>query len=278
MTDDRTALVLGGGGVTGIAWATGLLLGLERGGLALRDADRIIGTSAGAAVGAQLTGPLSLDDLYDRQLCGVVRELPGGLSGAALLRIGLPVALRHDAAAALRSIGRFAASRAEDRREARRHVIEQRLDGADWASDRDLGLTAIDIDSGERVVFTAGGPASLADAVEASCAVPGVWPVVTIDGHRYMDGGMRSPANVDLADGASQAVVIAPMPRAARKDTAAQVELSALGIPGAVLSPDEQSRAAIGTNALDPSARTAAAQAGLAQAVRDADAVAAVWG
>ena len=47
----------------------------------------------------------------------------------------------------------------------------------------------------------------------ASCAVPGVYPPVTIDGRRYVDGGMRSAANADLAQGYDRVVVLAPIPR-----------------------------------------------------------------
>src|SRR5690606_22512733 len=155
-----------------------LLLGLERAGIRLREAERIIGTSAGSAVGAQLIGPLSLEELYERQQRGVVAELPGALGRREMLRIGVPLLMRRDPAAALRHIGQWAAERAHDQRGARRSVLEQRLDGVDWNPTRDLRITAIDIDSGEREVFTAAGEASLVDAVEASCAVPGVWPVV----------------------------------------------------------------------------------------------------
>ena len=62
------ALVLGGGGVAGIAWTTGLLFGLSEHGVDLRTAELIVGTSAGSAVAAQLSSGLSLKDLFDRQV------------------------------------------------------------------------------------------------------------------------------------------------------------------------------------------------------------------
>ena len=65
--NDR-ALVLGGGGVAGIAWTTGLLFGLSEKGVDLRDAELMLGTSAGAAVAAQLGSPLSLAELFQRQV------------------------------------------------------------------------------------------------------------------------------------------------------------------------------------------------------------------
>ena len=69
--------VLGGGGVAGIAWMTGLFLGLEEGGVDLAWADTVIGTSAGAAVAAQITSGVAMSDLFDRQVVAErqVREL-----------------------------------------------------------------------------------------------------------------------------------------------------------------------------------------------------------
>ena len=51
------------------------------------------------------------------------------------------------------------------------------------------------------MVFDAASDVRLLDAVGASCAVPGIWPPVTINGRRYIDGGIRSAANADLAAG-----------------------------------------------------------------------------
>jgi NTE family protein len=61
------ALVLGGGGVAGIAWMTGLLAGLADAGQDVTGADLLVGTSAGAAVAAQVGSGLSLDALFARQ-------------------------------------------------------------------------------------------------------------------------------------------------------------------------------------------------------------------
>ena len=66
--DKGRALVLGGGGVTGIAWGLGFLMGLLDEGLDLRDADLIVGTSAGSSVGAQITTTAEIDGLYAKQL------------------------------------------------------------------------------------------------------------------------------------------------------------------------------------------------------------------
>lgn len=55
-------LVLGGGGVTGIAWMTGVLRGLEEKGLNLEQFDKLIGTSAGATLAAQITSGVKVED------------------------------------------------------------------------------------------------------------------------------------------------------------------------------------------------------------------------
>src|SRR5512135_3230782 len=60
------ALVLGGGGIAGIAWETGLLVGLADAGIDVRNADLFVGTSAGATVAAQITSGLSLEELFQR--------------------------------------------------------------------------------------------------------------------------------------------------------------------------------------------------------------------
>jgi NTE family protein len=84
--------VLGGGGVSGIAWEVGVLLGLRDGGLDIRAWDRVIGTSAGSIVGARLLGEAGLDDLYAAQVGAPpgsnddwVRTLGGRVGTFALL-------------------------------------------------------------------------------------------------------------------------------------------------------------------------------------------------
>jgi NTE family protein len=117
----------------------------------------------------------------------------------------------------------------------------------------------------------------LVKAVASSCAVPLVWPPVTIGGHRYMDGGMRSVANADLAAGYSRVVVVAPLTRSASLAATPQAQAAKLGVPSIVVSPDKTALAAIGPNLLDPARRRPAAEAGLAQAASVAEAVRQVW-
>jgi len=70
-------------------------------------------------------------------------------------------------------------------------------------------VTAVDAATGEFRTFDRDSGVPLVQAVAASCAVPGVYPPVTIGGRRYVDGGMRSAANVDLAAGVERVVVLA---------------------------------------------------------------------
>jgi NTE family protein len=115
-------------------------------------------------------------------------------------------------------------------------------------------------------------------AVAASCAVPGVFPPVTVDGRRYIDGGVRSGTNADLAAGASAAVVLAPMARLSPM-AAPPAELEVLRRTGPVVlvAPDDAADEAIGPNVLDVSRRAAAAEAGLVQGATLVDEIAAIW-
>jgi NTE family protein len=91
----------------------------------------------------------------------------------------------------------------------RRAVIEARVPSGQWLARR-LLITAIDAGTGEFAVLDASGGVSLVDAVGASCAVPGVYPPVTMAGRRWIDGGVRSPANADLAAECERIVVTGP--------------------------------------------------------------------
>src|SRR6202020_3081095 len=84
-----------------------------------------------------------------------------------------------------------------------------RLPAHGWP-ERVLRVTAIDIVTGELVVFDRDSRVELVDAVAASCAVPGAWPPVTIGDRRYMDGGIGSTINLEIADDCAEAVVLVP--------------------------------------------------------------------
>jgi len=267
-----SALVLGGGGVAGVAWMTGLLAGLADAGQDATGADLVIGTSAGATVAAQLGGGLSLDELFARQVEPALqsRELTAELDMAKFAADLQPymtgVASPDDM---LRQFGKFALDAQTVPEAERRAVIEGRLPSAAWPSTL-TKLIAVDCGSGEMAAFDASSGVSLIDAVAASCAVPGVWPPVTIDGRRYMDGGVRSADNADLAAGAERIVVVSPLGMNSEIPTLLPLRAVVEGLRdgGAsvtVVSPDGASVAAIGANPLDPATRAPAATAGRAQ-------------
>lgn len=154
MLIDGRALVLGGGGVTGVAWEIGLLHGLARHGVDLSAADTVIGTSAGAAVAAQLTGSTALADIYAAQINAQPGEIPARLGAGALVRLLVASAWPGDRRLGRAWLGR-AALRAETMPEAeRRAVIERRVPDRRWP-DRRLLVTAVDTETGTDVVFDA---------------------------------------------------------------------------------------------------------------------------
>ena len=263
---DQSGLVLGGGGITGIAWELGLLAGLAPASVDLLSADVIIGTSAGSVVGAQITSSTLLEALYLRQLEPSSSELPARLGPRGrLVYLAALLRARGDLIKFGRRLGAMSLRAASAGRvptvDQRLAVIRSRLPSTEWP-ERDLRVTAVDARSGEFRVITRADGVPLVDAVAASCAVPGVWPPVTIGSRRYIDGGMRSRANADLAAGYDLVLVLAPM-----VDPALDDQLALIRSTGRVetLSPDDASVAAFGPDPLDPSVRSPVARAGLAQ-------------
>ncbi|MDF3287704.1 patatin-like phospholipase family protein [Streptomyces silvisoli] len=274
------ALVLGGGGVTGVAWELGLLAGLADAGLGLGGADVVIGTSAGSVVGAQLTSDTPLETLYQRQLAPPDGEIATVIGKRTVLTMAGSALVSPDVRTARRRIGRMALGADTGPEAERRKVIESRLNSHEWPRERRLLVTAVDAHTGEFTAFHSGSGAPLVDAVAASCAVPGVWPCVTIDGRRWMDGGVRSSANADLAHGFRRVVVLAPMALHSPLMPGPRQQADRLRRDGAhvaVITPDAFARQAIGRNVLDPARRADAARAGREQAPSVAPLVNDVW-
>jgi NTE family protein len=278
MTTTR-ALVLGGGGLAGIAWETGVLAGLAEKGIDVAPtADHVIGTSAGAAVAAQLASGLTLPELLARQTDPALQNAelaPAGVSVEEVLELWFKLAAESsDPLELRRRLGVMALDAATVPEAARCEVIAGRLPRHDWP-EWPLTLVAVDARSGGTRLFDRHSGVGLVDAVAASCAVPGIWPPVTIGGVRYVDGGIRTSANADLAAGHDRILVLAPM-----ADPSLEAEIAGLRRTArvAVITPDEASAAAFGANPLDPAVRAPAAHAGLAQGRREAAAVAEVWG
>lgn len=262
----RSALVLGGGGITGIAWELGILAGLAEAGVDLTDADVVIGTSAGSVVGAQVASGIPVRELYDGQLPPADREIGAAFSRLTMLRLLTPLLLPGSGRTKRSRIGRMAMQAHPPGGEERVEVIRSRLDVEEWP-DRDLRITAVEAESGEFTVFDRASGVDLVPAVAASCAVPLVWPPVTIDGRHYVDGGMRSTANVDLARDAERLVVLAPLPQSFTKATSIRTQLERVAPTSwSVVTPDRAALTQIGKNVLDPAKRADAARAGFRQA------------
>jgi NTE family protein len=163
----------------------------------------------------------------------------------------------------------------------RRAVIVSRLPVQDWPQSR-LAIVAVDAYSGERIVFERESGVSLVDAVASSCAVPCVWPPVSINGRRYIDGGVYSVANADLAAGFDRVLILQPdVPPFTPESLEKQIEqLRSAGALVEVIAPDDAMQAAlasVGGNPLDPAVRERAAQAGRAQGRNIAAQVASLW-
>jgi NTE family protein len=286
MGEPTRALVLAGGGVGGIAWELGLVAGLHAGGADVTRPDLIVGTSAGSAVGTQIATGVPLADLAAMQLSDDTAELSVDLDVEAYrARVADLVAGAPDRATALARLGRMALEADTVAEPVRREVIAARLPVQDWppagTPDRPrprLALTAIDALTGELWVIDRDAGVPLVDAVAASCAVPGVWPPVTIGDRRCIDGGMRSYTNADLAGGHDRVLVAVPTPVEGPVADQLDAELASLdGAATMVVAVDTASIDAIGPNALDASRRPLAYRAGKAQGEAAADRVRAFW-
>lgn len=294
------ALVLSGGGSVGIAWQTGLAAGLARHGVPLAGAEFIVGTSAGSAVGAQLALGRDLEESLDRYRRAAARpdvaetsEEGSDRSVAERMTRFMAVmaqAMDDDAEPEARrsAIGRFALE-AEAAPEDQFVAGFRYLRSPSWP-DR-FACTAVDAGTGEFVVWDAGAGVPLDRAVASSCAVPGLFAPITINGRRYMDGGMRSPTNADLAAGHDVVLVVSLMtresaaptadPRLARYLQTMDSELQVLADAGArveIVGPDRGAAAVMGVNLMDASQAPAAAEQGARQGEELAAHLDRVWG
>ncbi len=297
----NVALVLGGGGAAGQAWQIGIVAGLAEAGLDMTEAaDLVIGTSSGATTAAWVRSGIPAADLLASVLSESVRPVGQNVAPNRERPPSVPMATVFER---MRAIGAAATSAAELQRAmgafgldsdsvlgpeaagARRAMVAARLPHAEWP-DRPMTVVALDARTGELVAFDRDYGVDLADAVTAATALPGVVPTHNINGTRYINGGVRSADNADLASGYANVVVLSPfgersgplpegqfegLRRFAGADLASQVEaLREQGSHVEVITPDADSRTAMGTNQMDPATRIPAARAGFAQGKQEA--------
>lgn len=291
------ALVLGGGGPVGIAWESGLVAGLAEGGVEVARADLIIGTSAGSAVGAQLAMGRSPQQMHAAVAADAGNARPGptranvGAGGAApnllpLMEL-MQKAQRDDVPAeeVRKEIGAFALAAKTMSEEDFIATFGRMLASSESWPAKDYRCTAVDAADGSFVTWSGDSAVPLSRAIASSCSVPGIYPPITINGRRYIDGGMRSPTNADIAVGYDFVLVVAvtanvegPMAEMSRKRL--EGELQAIrdgGGEAALISPDEASREAFGLNLMDFTRRAGAAEAGLNQGRAEAAKLRNVW-
>jgi NTE family protein len=294
----NVALVLGGGGAAGNAWEIGIIAGLAEAGLDMTEAaDLVIGTSSGATAAAQVRSGIPPAELFSSVLSASIqpsgqnRRRPPALPMATVFERMRVISDAATSAADLqRAMGAFGlecdsilgAS-------ARQHraVVAARLPRHEWPA-RPIVVVAIDAHTGELATLDCDSGVDLVDAVNAATALPGSSPTVSIKGNRYINGGVRSPDNADLASGYANVVVLSPfggrsetLPEGQFEglrrrpewgmDLEGQVEaLRKQGSHVVVVTPDADSRAAMGTNQMDPATRIPSARAGFVQGRQEA--------
>jgi NTE family protein len=312
-TATRIGLVLGAGGAVGHAYHGGVLAGLEEAtGWNPRDAEVIVGTSAGSVVGSLLRAGFAAPDLAARStgdpLSAEGRALvnragtdggPVSIPSRPRRRRGLP-RMASPALLARAALRPFWMNRpgvmlagALPAGGVPTELIStglRKLFGSDWPS-RDLWLTAVRLSDGRRVVFGRDGApvAHVADAVAASCAIPGFFEPVAIDGVTYVDGGAHSPTNADLLAGRDLDLVIvsSPMSVAGNRlrpslDLPARrmcrlylgqeiARIRRRGVPVLTFQPTGDDLATMGLNAMDPSRRAPVTKQARKSALRKLD-------
>lgn len=284
------ALVLSGGGITGIAWELGILFGLKESGVDVTDVNLIVGTSAGSSVGAQLTSDLSLEELYNLQLAPIekTKETQVKFDGHEFKKMmAAAIMSSPDSQTARARIGEAALSAETIDEEKRLELMASRLPNHNWNPEQNFIINTVHAHTGEWVTFDQNSDVPLLLAVAASSAVPGIYPPTTINGERYIDGGMSSGTNADLAKDQEIVLILVAEPSMtipAMGPTMHRItfedELKVLKDSGSqvmVITPDEYSLESKGPNPLEPSSRRSSAEAGRKQGNKIAEDVRKFW-
>ena len=299
----RRGLVLGGGGTLGAAWMIGALCALEEArGIDVRDAHLIVGTSAGSILAALIGAGGSAEDLFRHQRGGQVEQGPlaghsfdydqaaggaapplpvPGIGSPRLIARSVRHPRRYPGVAVLSAFmppGRGSLGDIG-------RMVEDVIPSGTWSPHPGIRIVAMDYDSGERVVFGQPGapPIGLAEAVVASCSIPGWFPPARIGDRRFVDGGTVSNTNADLLRAVDlpggvpldEVYVLAPMAargydrptgvmgriergyrhRVTRQMLQEVIKIRQGGTAVTVLCPNAEDLEVIGANLMDPSRR-----------------------
>jgi NTE family protein len=254
------------------SWITGLITGMAEAGVDIRNADLIIGTSAGARVALQLASGDPLEEVFERQI-GAAQHVGRPAVAVDFGRLQREVArakeLGGDRAEILRRIGQLALElEAPDRRA----LVTTQLPITEWP-ERPVRLIALNARTGVRRAFDRESGIDLVGAVMATTAFFGAAPV-WFEGEPYIDGGFYSGDNADLAAGHERVLVLtlkAPpwaMRLVSLEDGLA--ELRASGAEVELIQPDDEAADAIASagSPMDPAVFGPVTRAGRAQGLR----------
>ncbi len=255
----------------GISWLTGVAVGLREAGIDLALADRFVGTSAGAIVGTVLAAggdPMSLLAEPPADAAPIEAD-PAKLAEIFSVMFTPGV----DAMDARRRIGELAL--AAEAGDPAVHIarIGTMVGIAEWP-ERELVLTAVDARTGELRAWERGGAATLEQALASTTCVPGVFPPIPIAGNDYIDGGVRSSINADLALPADIVVIVEPLAHIFPRTPADRELGSAREIS---IIPDTAAIAAFGNDLFGRAALHPAFEAGVRQAADAAPLLKDVW-
>jgi NTE family protein len=278
----RIGLILGGGGVVGVAWELGVLAAITTdAGWNPASAAVIAGTSAGSMAGAITALGRDLPAIAARRTAGVTlpdaSAGPGRPAATSAISEQLLDLMRPGTATVTeraRAVGRMARAAQPAMDEAAYRAFIGSSLPAGWPAG-DLRLTTVDCETGETVLLNRGSGMDLIDAVAASCAVPTYFPTVQHQGRHFTDGP-RGPYIAALAAelGLSAIVFVGlRLPFTAGADEHAELDtLAARGMPVARIT-DGPAFAAAGADLMDPAASAVGTLIGLADGRNGASAV-----
>jgi len=202
VTQYKRALVLGGGGIVGVAWESGIAAGLFERGVDLREVDVVVGTSAGAIVGAQLAAGFLPHVPRERTMPPPAADRPAvDRASLDLTLLGsifrIWGAMERSNTEQISAIGKLAASMPRDAQKDWGAHIAYGI-GIDQWPERPLLVNVVDTASGVRRTIDRDAGFDVQSVVAASSAVPGMFPPVELAGGLYMDGQVHSSTNADV--------------------------------------------------------------------------------